>query len=358
MSPADPAALQATRPEPAPSPAWTVGAIQAHIGAALAGEAHAVISGVNALEAAEPGELTFAESDKYVAQVRASRAAAIIVPPDFPAAPGRTLLRVANPRLAFIQVMYLFQPARRPATGVHRDAVIAPDAVLEEDVTVRECAVVRSGARIGRGTAIESGAHIGEGVTIGEQCFIGPNVVIMHGCRVGHRVIIHGGTVIGADGFGFVWAEDRYLKIPQLGHVIIEDDVELGANVCVDRATFGATIIKRGTKVDNLVQIAHNDVIGEHVALSGQVGLAGSVHIGDRVVLAGQVGVADHVTIGPDARAGGASTVIKNVPPGQTVWGSPAREIHKTKRELAALAFLPGLLKKLNRPARRSSRAR
>lgn len=343
-------------PGPTPAPRWTVRGIQAHLGAALSGDAEAAIVGVNALELAQPGELAFAESTKYLPQVRRSRASAILVPPAFPAVEGRTLLRVDHPRLAFIRIMYLFQPRSRAMTGVHRDAVIAPDAELGDEVTIRECAVIRSRARIGSGTIIESGAHIGEGVVIGEHSFIGPNVVIMHESRLGQRVIIHGGTVIGADGFGYVWTEGGHLKIPQLGNVIIEDDVELGANVCVDRATFGSTIIKRGTKIDNLVQIAHNDVIGEHVIMSGQVGLAGSVTVGHRVVLGGQAGVADHVTIGDDARIGGASAVIKDIPAGEMVWGYPARQIQRVKRELAAVAFLPRFIKEIGRPKRTARR--
>ena len=333
----------------------TLRAIQQHIGANLAGDPETVIVGVNALETAQPGELTFADHSRYLPQVRASRASACIVAPAFPDVKGMTLLRVYHPRLAFIKALYLFQVETPVSRGVHRQAVVAPDAQIGEDVTIGECAVVRSRARIGRGTVIESGVHIGEDVSIGEQGYIGPNVVITHGCQIGNRVRMHGGVVIGADGFGYVWMDGRQTKIPQLGDVIIEDDVELGANVCVDRATFGSTIIKRGAKLDNLVQIAHNDVIGEHVTMAGQVGLAGSVRVGNRVVLAGQVGVGDHVTIGDDVRIGAKSAVFRNVPSGQVYWGSPARQIQKTKRELAALAFLPELLKKMSRfgPSRR-----
>ena len=333
----------------------TLRAVQERIGGQLSGDAETLITGVNALEAAQPGELTFADKVKYLPQLRQSRASACIVPTSFPHVDGPALLRVQHPRLAFIKALYFFQTEAPVSRGVHRQAVVAPDAELGEDVTIGECAVVRSRARIGSRSVIESGVHIGEDVVIGEQCYIGPNVVITYGCRIGSRVRIHGGTVIGADGFGYVWTEGRHLKIPQLGNVVIEDDVELGANVCVDRATFGSTIIKRGTKIDNLVQIAHNDVIGEHVVMAGQCGLAGSVRLGDRVMLAGQVGAADHVTIGDDARVGAKSLVIKDAPAGQTYWGSPARPIQKTKRELASLAFLPELLKRLNR-ARRSRR--
>ena len=334
----------------------TLRSVQAHVGGTIVGDPDAGITGVNSLEAAGAGELAFAESDTYAARARQSRASVIIVSPTFPALEGRTLLRVTNPRLAFAKVMPLFHPQRRRATGINRHAVVAPDAQLGAGVTIRECAVIRSRARIGCETFIETGAHIGEGVTIGEQCFIGPNVVIMYGCRIGHRVIIHGGTVIVADGFGYVWTDGHHLKIPQLSNVIIEDDVELGANVCVDRATLGSTIIRRGTKIDNLVQIAHNDVIGEHVSMSGQVGLAGSVRVGNRVMFGGQAGVADHLSIGDDARIGAGSGVIKDVPPGQTVWWFPERPIQRVKQELASLTFLPRIVKQLHRPQRPSRR--
>ena len=336
-----------------PRATYTLRDIQAQVGGTIAGDPEVRIVGVNALESAQPGELTFAESPKHAAGLRTSRASAVIVPLGVRGTPGPALLRVEHPRLAFVKALYLFQPAAQRAGGIHREAMVAPDAELGEGVTVRECAVIRSRARIGRETLIESGAFVGEEVTIGERCVIGPNVVIMRGCRVGDRVIIHGGTVIGADGFGYVWAEGRHLKIPQLGNVVIEDDVELGANVCVDRATFGSTLIKRGTKIDNLVQIAHNDVIGEDVTISGQAGLAGSVKVGNRAIFGGQVGVADHLTIGDDARLGAGSGVIKDVRPGETVWWFPARPIKQVKQELAALALLPELLTKLRHAAKR-----
>ena len=356
MAPSDASLQQTAQTSQGVRIEHTLGAIHAHVGGELSGDPNTVIVGVNAIEAAHAGELTFAELDKYAPQVRQSRASAIIVSRTFPAVEGRVLLRIENPRLAFVKVMYLFQHDTLPQTGVDRHAVIAPDAELGEGVTIRECAVIRSQARIGRGTVIESGVHIGEGVSIGEQCVIGPNVVIRQGCSVGDRVIVHGGTVIGADGFGYVWSEGRHLKIPQLGTVVIEDDVELGANVCVDRATLGATRIKRGTKIDNLVQVAHNDVIGEDVIIAGQVGLAGSVRVGNRVMFGGQAGVVDHLTIGDDARIGAAGVVTKDVPAGQTFWGYPARQIQRVKRELATLSLLPRVVKQLQRPKRTARR--
>ena len=330
---------------------FSLRAIQAQVGGELAGDPTLEITGVNALELARPGELSFAESERYAVKLQQTKASAVIIPVQFPSVAHRATLRVENPRLAFVQVLQMFYAPPAPKPGIHRSAVVAPDAQLGPDVTIGECAVVRSHARIGAGTVIESGVHVGEGVVIGESCAIGPNVVIAHGCRLGNRVILHGGVVIGADGFGYIWTKDRHTKIPQVGNVIIGDDVELGANVCVDRATFGSTVIQRGTKIDNLVQIAHNDIIGEHVIMSGQVGLAGSVTVGNRAVFGGQAGVADHLTIGDDAKIGAGSGVIKDVRPGETVWWFPARPIKEIKRELAALALLPQLLKRLSKRA-------
>jgi UDP-3-O-[3-hydroxymyristoyl] glucosamine N-acyltransferase len=325
----------------------TLQAIRDRLGAELAGDGAVRITGINALESATAGDLVFAEHERMAPQVQQTQAAGILVPKTFPAIPGKNLLRVANPREAFVAVMMLFAPKPASGQGIHPSAVVSPEAVIGPEVTIRECVVVRRGARIGKGTVIESGVHVGEGVTIGEGCQIGPNVVLMFGVRLGNRVIIHGSTVVGGDGFGFVWAKDHYLKIPQLGTVIIEDDVELGCNMCVDRATFGATIVRRGTKTDNLVQIAHNDVVGQHVILTGQVGLSGSVTIGDRAMLGGQSGVVDHVTIGEGAKVGAGTPVTKDVKPGEMVWGFPGRPIERAKRELAALSFLPKLLKQV-----------
>ena len=326
---------------------YTLRAICDQIGGELAGNGEERISGVNALEAAQPGELTFAEDEKYAPQVRRTHASAIIVPKRFPVIHEHNLLRVDHPRLAFLKAMVLFQPRDVPLGGVHPSAVVSPEAILARDVTVRECVVIRPEARIGEGTIIESGAHVGHGAVIGQHCFIGPNVVLMYGVRLGDRVIIHGGTVVGGDGFGYVWASGRHLKVPQLGNVVIEDDVEIGANVCVDRATLGSTVIRRGTKIDNLVQIAHNDSIGEDVIITGQVGLAGSVTVGNRVMFGGQSGVVDHVTIGDDVRIGAATPVTKNIKAGQTVWGFPARSVARVKRELASVAHLPKLMLRL-----------
>ena len=320
-------------------------AIQEVVHGSLIGDGEQRISGVNTLENAQPGELTFAEHDRYAPQVHLTQASAIIVSLHFPAITGKNLLRVSNLREAFVQVMMMFQTRSETPPGIHPTASVSPQAVLEPDVSVGECAVIRPKAHIGSGTVMESGVHVGSRVTIGQRCVIGPNVVLMDDTRIGNRVIVHGGSVIGGDGFGYFWDGARHVKIPQLGNVVIEDDVEIGCNVCVDRATLGSTIIRRGTKIDNLVQIAHNDIIGEHVIITGQGGLSGSVTVGNYAVLGGRTGVSDHVSIGEGAKIGIASIVTKSVAPGEVVWGYPARAARGVKRELASLRQLPRLLK-------------
>ena len=344
---------------------YTLQAIHELVGGELSGNGNEEITGVNTLERAHAGDLVFAEHERHAGQVHVTPASAIIVSTRFPQMRDKNLLRVANPRVAFAKVMGLFQPRPAPLRGIHPTAAIAPSAQLDQEVSVGECAVIREKVRIGRGTVVESGVHVGAEVTIGADCVIEPNVVLLAGTRLGDRVIIHGGSVIGGDGFGYVWTDGHHAKIPQLGNVIIEDDVEIGCNVCVDRATFGSTIIRRGTKIDNLVQIAHNDVIGEDVIITGQVGFAGSVTVGNRVMFGGQSGVVDHITIGDDARIGAASPVTKDVKPGEIVWGFPARSIRQVKRELASLTYLPQLLQqfrkllaRLPEPRARGSSAR
>ena len=199
---------------------------------------------------------------------------------------------------------------------------------------------------IGRGSRIGAGAYLGHGVRLGEACVLYPNVVIYRRTRLGDRVIIHSGSVIGGDGFGYAFHKGAYRKIPQAGDVVIENDVEIGCNSCVDRATMGSTVIREGTKIDNLVQVAHNNDVGRHVALAGQVGLAGSVTVGDYTRLGGQVGVIDHITIGQGVEAGAGTLVIKSVASGERIWGLPARPAQKVMQQLASLSRLPALLKR------------
>ena len=310
-----------------------------------------VVTGVNALEAAGPSELAFSEGDGQPAQlalVLGSTAGAVVVGPGFPALDGRRLLVAAKPRLAFVYVSELFAPTE-PCTGIDPKAAVDPGAVLGEGVTIGACAVVGPGARIGAGTRIGAGASVGAGVSIGADCRVGPNVSLMPGISLGDRCNIHAGVTVGGDGFGFVWAGDHHHKVPQLGTVVIEDDVEIGCNSCVDRAAFGITRIGRGTKIDNLVQVAHNADIGDHCILVAQAGLAGSVTLGRGAMLSGQVAVTDHVSVGAGARIGGQSGVTGDVAAGETLFGTPARPLKRTLREQAALGRLPDLLKTVKR---------
>ncbi len=304
------------------------------------------ISGLNTLELAQETDLCFAERADQADAVEASRAGAVVVPEDFPAIAGPVLIRSPESRKAFFHAAESFVP-RSEIQGIHRTAVIDRLAALGEDVAVGACAVLAAGVRIGDRCIIGPGCYLGPGVSLGSDCVIEANVTIHRDSTLGERCIVHSGSVIGGDGFGFTWDGKAHRKVPQLGRVVIDDDVDIGCNCCVDRATLGVTRIRRGTKIDNLVQVAHNTDIGAHVILISQAGVAGSSTLGAGAVIAGQVAVSDHVNIGAGARVGGQSGVTKDVPAGAAVFGTPARPIKDTLRELAALAQLPGLLKQI-----------
>lgn len=322
--------------------------IQQRIGGDIVGDPGAAVSGVGSLDSAADGDIVFAEKATYRDKAAHCAARCLVVSDDFPTLPHKSLLRVANPRVAFARIMTLFDTgAISSAPGVHPSAVLAEGVALGSGVAVGPCAVIEPGAAVGRGTVIEAGAYIGRNVVVGEACRIGPRAVLRHNVRLGDRVIIHAGAVLGGDGFGYVWTEGQHLKIPQLGSVLVEDDVEIGCNACIDRATMGVTRIGKGTKLDNLVHIGHNDNIGEHVIMSGQVGIAGSVTVGNRATFAGQSGVVDHVTVGEGAVVYAATPVTHDIRQGEFVWGFPGRPMAKAKRELGALALLPNLVKKL-----------
>lgn len=322
----------------------SLGELSERFGGTISGDSDVLIKGVNALDIAGSEDISFAEQARYAEQVITSHADAFVVSEDFPDIPAKNLLRIAKPRQAFIHIVKLFHPEPVYPQGIHPSAVVAQDSQLEKGVHIGECAVVRQGVRIGQDTVIESGAHIGRNVIIGNECRIGPNVTLMDGVRLGDRVKIHAGTVIGGEGFGYLWVDERHMKVPQIGSVQIDDDVEIGCNVCIDRATFGITRIRRGAKIDNLVQIGHNNDIGEDTIIVSQVGLSGSVKVGRRVILAGKVGTTDHITIGDGAVVGGATAVTKDIKPGESVWGYPSRPMSQVLRELASLARLPKLI--------------
>lgn len=315
------------------------------------------ICGVNTLELASETDLCFAEGLEQATAVQGSRAGAVLVPEDFPELSGPLLIRIPAPRRNFFRVAALFTPGPE-ISGIHPSAAIDPGALLGQGVAVGPHAVIAAGARLGDRSTVGAGCYLGPGVVLGSDCVIEPNVTIQRDCQLGDRCIIHSGAVIGGDGFGFSWDGTGHRKVPQLGRVVIEDDVDIGCNSCVDRATLGETRIRRGTKIDNLVQLAHNTDIGAHVILVSQAGVAGSSKVGMGAVIAGQVAISDHVEVGAGARVGGQSGVTKDVPPGATVFGTPARPMKETLRELGALAQLPALLKQIKSQNRELSELR
>ncbi len=322
-------------------------------GVVVCGDAAVSITGVDGIERAGPEHLTFIANPRYAAHLQTTRAAAVIIPQgelsgrmDHAATP--VLIAHTQPYYAFMLSLRLFHPEQAElAPGIDPSAAVGLNVSLGEDVRVGKCVVIENGAEIGAESRILAGCYLGRGVKVGAQTTIGPQVTIMHECEVGARVRIHPGTVIGADGFGYAELGGVHHKIPQVGRVVIEDDVEIGANVCIDRATLGETRIKQGTKIDNLVQIAHNVQIGEHAIIVAQVGISGSTKIGNHVVLAGQVGLAGHIEIGDGTVVAAQSGIRKSVPPGSRLLGSPARDLTTEKRLHVHISKLPEMAKRI-----------
>ena len=291
------------------------------------GNGDIVITGLSNLQEAKGDQLSFLGNNKYIPHVVESTAGVVLLPENFNKAvkPGATYIYVENASAAFSEAVNVFAP--KPITfspGIHPTAVIAAGVVIPEDVHVGANVVIESGAVIGSRTTICAGTYIGHETKIGEACFFHPNVTIRERCLLGNKVFIHSGTVIGSDGFGYIPGENGHVKIPQVGIVQIDDDVELGSNVSVDRARFGRTWIKEGAKIDNIVHIAHNVIVGKYCFIVSQVGIAGSTELEDRVVVAGQVGIGGHLRIGAGSMLMGQAGVTKDLEAGSTVIGSPA----------------------------------
>jgi len=302
------------------------------------------ITGAAALADAGEGHCTFFGNAKYLPQLKASRATAALVPLDFSEPISPVAIRVENPSLAFARVLETFAPAPIYfAPGVHPTAVVGRDVVLGENVSIQPFAVIEDGARIGANSVLGAHAYIGHAASLGADCHLAPRVTIGARCVLGNRVIIHSGAVLGSDGFGFEFAAGRHVKIPQTGIVQVDDDVEIGANVTIDRARFGRTWIQEGTKIDNLVQIAHNVVVGKHCIIVSQTGISGSTRLGNYVTLAGQVGVVGHIEIGDQTVVAAQSGVSKSLAPKQIVFGYPAMPLREAKEQLAYIGRLPKL---------------
>ena len=315
------------------------------VGGKLAGDGGINIVGVAGITEAEQGEISFIANPRYASEASVTKASAVIVSEDWSADCPAALIRTRNPDEAFAKVAMLFYTApARPAAGVHPSAVVAADAEIGSNVSIGALCVIEAGAKIGDGTVICPQCYIGRKAVLGKDCWLYPQVSLREEVKIGNRTIVHNGTVIGSDGFGYsVDGNGVRTKIPQIGIVEIGDDVEIGANVAIDRARFGKTRIGNGVKIDNLVQIAHNVVIGDHVVVIAQVALAGSVHIGDKVIIAGQAGVAGHLHVGAGAVIGAKAAVTKDVEPGEYVIGVPAMPAAKFKRTQAGIMLLPKL---------------
>jgi UDP-3-O-[3-hydroxymyristoyl] glucosamine N-acyltransferase len=320
------------------------------VGARLIGDGHAEVGAVASMESATPQDLVFVEEEKHLPAALECRAGAIIAGEFAASAASTRLILVSDhPKLAFARAARLFrdEAARNgtPFVSVRSSAVVHPSAVLAGDVSVEERAVVSEDVMIESNTRVGAGSSIGAGVRIGHDCEIHPNVTIYPGTMLGHRVIVHAGAVLGSDGFGYV--RDRktghYEKFPQVGRLVIEDDVEIGANATIDRGALDETRIRRGTKIDNLVHIGHNCQIGEDVVIAAQTGLSGSIVIESGVVLGGQVGIGEHARIGEGVMLGGQGGVLPNKVlrgKGLAFWGTPAQPLREYLKQLAALARL------------------
>lgn len=325
----------------------TVGDIATLVGGSVSGDPSVPITGVNGVDEAGNGDLCFIRNAQYLPQLEKSKASAVLiqVAPDGLAIPA---ILVPKPDLAFAMVLkYCETQQLRHPSGIHPAAVIDPTATLGQNVAVGACAVIEADVQLGDGVIVYAGAYIGRAVRIGADSIVYPNVTIREETEVGAGCIIHAGATLGSDGFGYAPLDGAWMKIPQVGRVVLEDAVEIGSCTAVDRATFGETRIGRGTKIDNLVQIGHNVRIGEHCALAGMVGVAGSAHLEDHVQVGASAGLKGHLTVGKGATIAARSGVVKSVEPGAIVSGFPAIDHQEERRVMVAQRRVPELIRRI-----------
>jgi len=314
----------------------------------IIGDNRLSVTGVATLEEARPDEISFLSNAKYEEALATTKAGAVIVATDQQVPPGMTVLRVPDPYAAVMVVMvHLHGYRRHPQVGIDSRAVIDPSAEIGEGASIHHGVTVGSDVRIGRRVVLYPGCYVAAGVRLGDDCVLFPNVVVYEQCILGHRVTIHAGTVVGEDGLGYAPVKDRWHKIPQIGVVEIGDDVEIGSNCSIDRATLGRTVIASGTKFSNLIAIGHGAKIGENCMFVAQVGIAGSVTVGNNVTMAGKVGVAGHLTIGDRAQLAAMAGVMNDVPPDTKVAGQPAIPIKDALRSFSLTARLPEMAKQI-----------
>ncbi len=320
--------------------------IAGYLQGTVEGDPEAEVNNVARIESAGPGTLAFLANPKYEKYIYGTGATIVLVNNDFKAEKEihSTLIRVENAYEAFASLLQLYQQNKPRKTGIHKQASVHESARVGKDVYIGEFTVIEDNATIGDNVQIYPQVYIGEGVEIGEGSILYPGVRVYEGCKIGRNVILHAGVIIGADGFGFAPGTDnRYKKIPQIGIVILEDDVEIGANSCVDRATMGATIIHQGVKLDNLIQIGHNVEIGKNTVIAAQTGIAGSTKIGQDCMFAAQVGIIGHINIGNGVKIGGQSGVLKDAADGETLQGSPATHNRDFWKSSIVISRLPEL---------------
>lgn len=310
------------------------------------GDSSVVLKGFAPADRAQPGDLTFAENEVYFARAEASAASAILVSGEFTSA-QKVIIKVGNARVAFAKVLPLFFPEPAFAAGIHPTAIVAASAQIDATAHIGPYCVIGEGVRVAARTVLQGANHIGAASQLGEDINLFPNVIIYSRTQIGNRVRIHSGTVIGSDGFGYVFDEGAHRKVPQIGNVVIGDDVEIGANVAVDRGALGPTVIGKGTKIDNLVQIAHNVSVGDHSLLVAQVGVAGSTKLGNYVILGGQVGIAGHLKIGNRVTVAAQAGVMHDIKDGEKWIGAPAQPDRQGKRQLLAVQQLPALIRRV-----------
>ncbi|MGV3773012.1 MAG: UDP-3-O-(3-hydroxymyristoyl)glucosamine N-acyltransferase [Verrucomicrobiales bacterium] len=322
------------------------------IGGTIQGNGSVELSGFASASVAKAGDLTFAENEIYFQRAEQSAAAAILVDGDF-VSEQKVIIRVPNARIGFAKALTLFfpEPAYRP--GIDASSIVAPTAQIDPTAYVGPHCIIGDKVKVGANAVLRGLNYIGDATVIGDESHICPNVTIYSKTEIGKRVTIHSGSVIGSDGFGYVLDNGSHRKIPQVGHVILHDDVEIGANVTIDRGALGPTVIGRGTKIDNLVQIAHNVSIGENSLVVAQAGIAGSTRVGSYVTIAGQVGVAGHLKIANRVTIAAQSGVMHDIPEGQKWFGTPAQPDRRMKRQLLALHQLPDLLRRVAELERR-----
>jgi UDP-3-O-[3-hydroxymyristoyl] glucosamine N-acyltransferase len=312
----------------------------------LVGDGSVELTGLAPAEHARAGELTFAENATYFTAADQSQAAAILVAGPFVSL-SKVIIRVANPRVALARVLPLFFPPEEHPQGIHPSAVIADSAHIDPTAHIGPHCFLGARVRLGARSVLMGGNDLRADCHLGDDVCLFPNVVLYRKTQLGHRVTIHAGTVIGSDGFGYALDQGRHRKVLQLGNVIIHDDVEIGANAAIDRGTLGPTVIGEGTKIDNLVHVAHNVVMGRHCLIMGQVGFAGSTHLGDYVVVASQSGIADHLKLGNQVVVGAKSGVMRDIADGGRVLGTPAAPDRQAKRQMIAMQQLPEVIHRL-----------